>query len=502
MRSHYFIVPLALLHTTWVSAARIQRRQDGPVPSGTIKDCTYFVDANAGDTCASIASDWGITNAQFLNYNPSVKSDCSGLVVGDSYCVEENYGKGPESTSATPTTSPTTTASSVPSPTQSNLVSNCQRFYLVKDGDTCGGIVNNYHEFSLQDFYSWNPSVGDQCQSLIAGYYVCIGVPGTPTTPVTTPAPKTTGVSPTQTGIASDCTKYYEAQSGDSCYSIVQSFGEFSQDDFFKWNPSVGSDCSGLYAGYYYCVAVPGTPTTRTSVSPTVTSSPTGPSPTQSGIISSCTKYYKAVSGDSCSKISDSFGTFSVADFEKWNPAVGADCGQLYAGYYYCVAVPGTPTSKTSASPTSTPTGPSPTQSGIISSCTKFYKAVSDDSCSKISDSFGTFSVADFEKWNPAVKSDCSQLYAGYYYCVAVPGTPTARTTSATPSPTTHGPQPQQSGIVSNCNKYYKVVSGDSCYNIEQSYHISSNQFFSWNKGLKTDCSNLFAGYYVCVGVS
>jgi LysM repeat protein len=194
--------------------------------------------------------------------------------------------------------------------------------------------------------------------------------------------------------------------------------------------------------------------------------------------VSNCTKYYKAVSGDSCSAISDSFGTFSVDQFISWNPAVQNDCSKLFVGYYYCVAVPGTSTAKpttttTSASPTAT--GPSPTQSVIVSDCTRYYKAVSGDSCAAILDQFGTFSTSHFIGWNPAVQQDCSKLFVGYYYCVAVPGTPTQLTTSsATPTPTQSGPQPQQAGITKDCNKYYKVNNSDSCYNIEQGYGITA----------------------------
>ncbi len=106
------------------------RRQDSTVPPGTITDCTFWYDAVVGDTCASIASNWGITLQQFITYNPSVKSDCSGLVVGYSYCVEENNGKGPIlSTTSTSTTSKTTTTSAAPtgpSPTQAGIISTCK----------------------------------------------------------------------------------------------------------------------------------------------------------------------------------------------------------------------------------------------------------------------------------------------------------------------------------------------------------------------------------------
>ena len=184
-----------------------------------------------------------------------------------------------------------------------------------------------------------------------------------------------------------------------------------------------------------------------------------------------------------------------MAQFQTWNPAVGPSCSSLLLDYYYCIAVPGTPTTRSTTSTTKTTStlfDHTPTQTGIISSCIKYYKTVSGDTCQVISDRFGTFGVASFISWNPAVESDCSQLYLSYYYCIAVPGTPTTRTStsttktmSKTPTPTPKGPQPQQPGIVSNCNKYYLVKSGDSCYTIEQAQSVSAANFLKWNTGIK-----------------
>jgi len=86
---------------------------------------------------------------------------------------------------------------------------------------------------------------------------------------------------------------------------------------------------------------------------------------------SSGQKYHQAVSGDTCQVIVDKYRTFSLADFYKWNPAVGSSCSSLWIGYYYCIAVKGTPT-------TPPPTTPTPVQAGITAKC-KFgapsYKA-------------------------------------------------------------------------------------------------------------------------------
>jgi len=96
-------------------------------------------------------------------------------------------------------------------------------------------------------------------------------VPGTPTSrPVTS---TTTGLSPTQTGIISTCDKFYFAQDGDTCLGIVDKYGTFTLANFYSWNSAVGSSCTALKAGFYYCVGVPGTPTTTTRL-PTTTGQP------------------------------------------------------------------------------------------------------------------------------------------------------------------------------------------------------------------------------------
>lgn len=38
-----------------------------------------------------------------------------------------------------------------------------------------------------------------------------------------------------------------------NCATILDNF-ELSMDNFYKMNPSVGSDCSGLALGAYYCI--------------------------------------------------------------------------------------------------------------------------------------------------------------------------------------------------------------------------------------------------------
>jgi hypothetical protein len=53
----------------------------------------------------------------------------------------------------------------------------------------------------------------------------------------------------------------------------------------------------------------------------------------------------------------------------------------------------------------------------MVAGCKTFYFAVSGDTCDAIASKYG-ITTATFETWNPDVKSDCSALWAGDYYCV------------------------------------------------------------------------------------
>jgi LysM repeat protein len=55
--------------------------------------------------------------------------------------------------------------------------------------------------------------------------------------------------------------------------------------------------------------------------------------------------------------------------------------------------------------------------------------------------------------------------------------------------------------MVANCNKFYIVKSGDGCYDIAAANSIALDQFYTFNPYVQTDCSRLWAGYNVCVGV-
>ncbi|KAH8649337.1 hypothetical protein BX600DRAFT_419503 [Xylariales sp. PMI_506] len=318
-----------------------------------------------------------------------------------------------------------------------------------------------------------------------------------------------------------DCDFEIAANTGDTCTTFAASWG-LTESGFESINPGVV--CPGnLVAGQNYCVIGTATTTSTTTTTKatttstststtsittpvTTTTSSSGYEPTQSGLVSNCNNFHLVVTGDSCSGIELQYG-ISTAEFSSWNPAIDSACSNLYLGYYVCVGVPGavtTTAATTTTTTTATTGGPSPQMPSIVSTCNKYYLVESGDGCQGIETSEGITS-AEFLAWNPAVDSTCDDLWLGYYVCVGTSGSSAATTTTSTATTTTTtatgtSPSPQMPSIVSTCNKYYLVQSGDGCYSIEQTEGITLTQFLTWNPYVDSACDNLWLGYYVCVG--
>lgn len=145
----------------------------------------------------------------------------------------------------------------------------------------------------------------------------------------------------------------------------------------------------------------------------------------------------------------------TLKEFYTFNPSVGSGCGTMAAGTYYCVSynadgsAPGGyffPTTESSGASTATSSGaskatssgsattttkipattssggidtPTPTETGMVEGCKEFYKAVANEGCLVIAEAHG-IELADFYKWNPDVRTDCTNLWPDYYVCVKV----------------------------------------------------------------------------------
>lgn len=56
--------------------------------------------------------------------------------------------------------------------------------------------------------------------------------------------------------------------------------------------------------------------------------------------------------------------------------------------------------------------------------------------------------------------------------------------------------------MVSGCERFYYVESGNDCYDIALDANIALSTFYTWNPALNGDCSGLEADVYVCVGIT
>ncbi|KAL9594309.1 MAG: hypothetical protein Q9219_007103 [cf. Caloplaca sp. 3 TL-2023] len=132
------------------------------------------------------------------------------------------------------------------------------------------------------------------------------------------------------------------------------------------------------------------------------------------------------------------------------------------------------------------------TSDGASSNCTQYTDVEDGDSCQNILDLYD-LTIAQFFALNSAVKSDCSGLWTGYQYCIEAPGaTPPTSTTTIVGNPPPSPTSPVQNGQPSNCDRWYTVISGNSCSSVEQMFFITHAQFRKWNPAVSEDCTDGF----------
>lgn len=227
--------------------------------------CDFSTTADAGATCSSFASSWGLSVDSLKQLNPGIT--CPKLDTSKSYCVIGTATEEPPSTTSTTTKITTTVSAPSDTPTMPGAASNCDGFHLVSSGEQCDTIAAKYG-ISEAQFKSWNTQVDASmsskflifsgqdlisigCSNLWLDYYVCVHVPGA----TTTSAPQPSGPTPQMPGIVSNCKKYHLIADGDSCYSI-DTAAKITLAQFRSWNTQVDASCSNLWLNYYVCVGV------------------------------------------------------------------------------------------------------------------------------------------------------------------------------------------------------------------------------------------------------
>ncbi|KAJ6518856.1 hypothetical protein C8R45DRAFT_809437 [Mycena sanguinolenta] len=260
---------------------------------------------------------------------------------------------------------------------------------------------------------------------------------------------------------------------------------------------------------------------------------------------------YNVQSGDTCVSIYEKENV-TWSELLAWNPQIDNYCSNIatQVGKGICVSPPGGgyTFTDTGAQTSGTPTAIAiPT--GVIApgsnrqNCGEWYEAQPGDTCPQILILF-QLTNDTFYDLNPDVNGDCSNLLAGFEYCVAIFGSLT--TTSAISFPTStfasvidyqNGDFPQGTGFVtasggnvtvtavtgspppatappqasetftvasgslgnSSCLQYRTRTTGDSCLAIEALFDITDEQFHQWNPEVTSSCSNIEIGLAYCV---
>lgn len=191
--------PLTVSNTTCAAIAL-----DYSVPLASLPALNYFSCSNVnGVICAGLSCPVAVnpvtqsvrpfvskytnfTLTQFLSWNRYINP--AEILANEVVCVGPPGGPySPPAVTLTSTTISTTSTTtsiastttpangiSTPTPYQTGMATNCNKFHLVVSGDQCGTIASNAG-ITLANFYAWNPAVGSTCAYLDLRDYVCIG---------------------------------------------------------------------------------------------------------------------------------------------------------------------------------------------------------------------------------------------------------------------------------------------------------------------------------------
>ncbi|KAJ0414307.1 hypothetical protein BJY00DRAFT_318933 [Aspergillus carlsbadensis] len=302
-----------------------------PMAPGTRKDCYLYTEGadmqyNIAGTmyssiCQLMAEGWDMSLTELETLNPSLNTSSKACAPDPQYqyCMQLL-----EDSLTTPTASPT--PSSEPLPIRDGTIADCYSLQDVVSPMTCASILTEY-DITMADFYHWNPSVGPECAGLWLDYQYCVSGPSSTSTPSPTPT-----VLPIRDGAIASCQQYAPIVAPTTCQSFLDEY-DISMDEFYAWNPAVGSQCQGLWHDYRYCIRGPAT-TTSSTTGPTQT-----PLPIRDGTIAGCQQYAPVVSPMTCQSVLTQNG-ITMAEFYSWNPAVGPECTGLWHDYRYCVRGP------------------------------------------------------------------------------------------------------------------------------------------------------------------
>ncbi|KAL4756032.1 LysM peptidoglycan-binding domain-containing protein [Aspergillus foveolatus] len=133
---------------------RLGTATDAPSPTqaGIDANCDKYHKVTSADQCDTIASQYGITHADFSAWNPSIDDKYSNLWLDYYVCVHV-----------------------APKPQMAGITSDCMTYHKVQSGEGCWAIDSAYN-ITLDQFRKWNPTIDASCSNLWVDKYVCVGV--------------------------------------------------------------------------------------------------------------------------------------------------------------------------------------------------------------------------------------------------------------------------------------------------------------------------------------
>ncbi|KAI6854519.1 hypothetical protein KC323_g8775 [Hortaea werneckii] len=430
----------------------------------------------AGDDCAKLSVAFSMTISDFLLLNPEIYTNCTNLLLGVSYCV---FPVG-DIASYSGFEAPTTLSITVSPATFSSV-------------DTAVPSATNHPDL---DFVFQN-------------------LPKAP-------------------GTIDDCTFHADHNDNtrdadsNSCTAVASAW-DIELEDLLDWNPSLSTDqeACATQPGRSYCVRkstqVVYAPTGDECIAVNATEIPEGTN-ADCACFTEVSGYEGTVGLDCKSIVDDSSITLVV--LQDLNPWLASDCDNaLFAGLgewdHRAVCI-GTNATSSSSSTRSSSSGSKTTKAMGISPTLSIFQTML--TCVQVQPGLARRpAAADFSlhsqvtavllskryltsrlhsSTSPSIGEDCANLWLGYAYCVdaSISATTTSSPTGSTPSVIT--PTPTQEGMTKSCNDFYKVKSGDGCYDIASHYGISLEDFYTYNPAVGDDCSTLYPDNYVCVGVT
>ncbi|KAI0013673.1 peptidoglycan-binding protein [Xylariaceae sp. FL0662B] len=151
-----------------------------PTQSGISPLCTEYALASPGDGCYSLTQLWRIPEADFFAWNtvlgPNGESCSTQLFADYFYCIDIVGASSTTETAAKTSTGAVT----APGPTQSGIISTCDKFAEAISGKGCVDFAAAENITTAQ-LYAWNPVLGangENCASQMwADEYDCVGCP-------------------------------------------------------------------------------------------------------------------------------------------------------------------------------------------------------------------------------------------------------------------------------------------------------------------------------------